>query len=168
MSTLSPEERLQVYVVRCLRDILPADCEFRAIEQGVHLRGTDEERARAWMRLMNKGVRPGVCDLHFWWRGVYLTIELKWGSNTVTDTEAAFMLSIRRCGFHAAAAWSAAEVEQIIVAAGIPLSGGMAYIDARLAIEQPTKPRTKPRAPKPKPDAALIRRIEAVRARRIF
>jgi hypothetical protein len=170
VTVLTPEERLQVYVVRRLRDILPADAEFRAIEQGVHLRGTEEERARAWVRLMNKGVRPGVCDLHLWWRGVYLTIELKWGRNTVTEAEGKFIAAIRRAGFLADAAWSAAQVETIIRSAGIPLSGTMADIDARLAIEQPVKPRTAPRArsPKPKPDAALIRRVEAVRDRRIF
>ena len=144
-SDLNPEERLQVYVVRRLEDILPAGVEFRAIEQGIKFRGDPVQRMRAWQRLVNKGVKPGTTDLHIWWNGRYATIELMVGRNTVTDHEARFMASIQRNGFYAGAAWSAAEVEAHILAAGIPLSGTMGDIDARLALEQPAKPPRKPR-----------------------
>ena len=76
------------------------------------------------------------------------------GGNTVTDAEASFMASIQRNGFYAGAAWSAADVEAHLRAAGIPLSGAMGDIDARLALEQPAKPARKPSSRKPRAQPA--------------
>lgn len=167
---LKPEERLQVYVVRRLRDVLPRDCEWCAIEQGVKLSGTPIQRANAWKRLENKGVKAGVVDLHFWWQRQYACIELKWGKNPVTDAEERFMAGIQAAGFYAAAAWSAAEVERHLTASGIPLSGTLDGIDARLEVEAPPrKPRkasSKPRAEKPERKALAA--MERARARGVF
>lgn len=151
VSALKPEERLQIHIVRRLRDILPRDCEFRAVEQGVFLHGSPTQRMAAWQKLLNKGVKAGTTDLHFWWQGKYLTIELKAGKNTVTDAEAAFMNAIIAAGFYAAAAWSAQQVENILRLYRFPLSGTMAGIDERLAIEAP--PRKAPKKPSGKPRA---------------
>ena len=149
--TLKPEERFQVYAVRRLRDILPRDCEFRAIEQGILLSGTKQQRINAWQRLLNKGVKAGTVDLHFWWQRHYVAIELKVGSNTATDAEEQFINAIVRAGFYGGVAWSAMDVEQHLKAAGIPLSGTMAGIDERLAVEAP--PRKAPKKPSGKPRA---------------
>lgn len=157
---LKPEERFQVYLVRRLRDVLPRGCQWCAIEQGVKLTGTPIQRANAWKRLENKGVKAGVVDLHFWWREQYACIELKWGTNTVTEAEERFMQGIRQNGFYASAAWSAAEVEKHLVEAGIPLRGILSDIDARLAIEAPPR---KPRRASSKPRAAAPTR-KALRA----
>lgn len=166
---LKPEERFQIFVVRRLRDILPLDCEFRAIEQGVKFSGTTVQRMAAWQRLQNKGVKAGTTDLHFWWNRIYLTIELKAGRNTVTDAEDRFMKAIRAAGFCAGAAWTAMQVEALIRGAGIPLTGTLTGIDERLAVEAPESAPRKPSKPRAEPPSkAGLRALERLRAKGLF
>ena len=66
---LQPEERFQVFVIRRLREILPADVDVWAIEQNSNLDTREEKQRiaaiRRWQRLLNKGCIPGVVDLQY-------------------------------------------------------------------------------------------------------
>jgi hypothetical protein len=135
-----PEEHLQILIVRRLEDILTAQVVWTAIEHGVTYSGTPLQRQLQWRRLKNKGVRESILDLQFTWphpSGLLhavcqLALELKVGRNTATDGQLGYIDRASAIGVHTGVAWSAAEAETIMRAAGLPMNGSLHGIDQQL------------------------------------
>ena len=167
---LDPEERFQVFLCRRLDEILPPDVDFWAVEHGTKGRGTPLQRAIQWQRLLNKGVRPGIVDLHFSWPGHYGVLELKWGKNKPTDEQIKFLDRRRAHGHYTGVAWLPSQVEDILRRSWrLELSGTLADLDAKLlSYEAPKKPRAPSKPKPPKPKRGQLNALARARARGVF
>ena len=170
---LQPEERLQVFVIRRLREILPADVDVWAIEQNSNLDTREEKQRiaaiRRWQRLLNKGCIPGVVDLHFSWPGSYGVMELKWGKNGLTGEERKFLQRRAEHGHKTAACWTAGDVENALREWGIELTGSMRGVDERLAIEAAVRKPARARKPMTvKPSRRALNAVARARGKGVF
>lgn len=162
------EHRLQQAVHVYLTRALPPDAIHTSVDAG---QGRMDPIAGAHRR--ERGCRAGWPDLQIIWRGQFHGIELKGPKGRLSDNQVAVAEAIITAGGWWAECRSVEEVEATLRSWAIPLRATAwsgADVDARLAARDAAPPARKPspRFAKPKPDAALIRRVEAVRARRIF
>ena len=161
------EHRLQQAVSVYLTRALPPDTFWTSVDAG---QGRMDPIAGC--RRRERGIKAGVPDLLLCWRGRLHGIELKFGKGTLSDNQVAIANEILAAGGLWAMCRSVEEVEVVLRRWGLPLRATAwagTDIDARLAARD-AAPKSKPRtrSPKPKPDAAMIRRLEAVRARKMF
>lgn len=145
---MRPEDRLRARCRLFLQGVLMPPCYFTAIEHGQKLRGTKEERARAWGRLKAQGIKTGLADLFVWaTERRFIAIELKVGSNTTSDAQDVFGAAMVTLGHPYEVCYSVEQVGQVLERHDVPLAAGWREIarghDAALAVEAPRKSRGK-------------------------
>lgn len=153
------EHVLQIACKQWLSEALPPAVMWTAVDKALPMSGADRHRAMMIMaRLKARGVKNGVLDFHFWWHGIYLAVELKVGKNTPTDDEDDWITGLRREGFRAEVAWSAAQLEHWLRDAGFPVRTSSKGIDERLPLREPPKRSrpSKPRQERPSSRAVAI------------
>ena len=149
------EARLRARVRMFLKDCLPAPVYFTAIEHGVKLVGTKEQRERAWGRLKAQGVKTGLADIFVWSPGRFLALELKSGKNTTSDAQDAFRDALHALVHSYAVCWTVEDVGLALIRHDIALPANWHFQsmhhDAALATDRHKAVRkpSKPRQPKP-------------------
>jgi hypothetical protein len=129
-----PEAVLQTAIAKQLRWLIaPARvCNndgviWFAIEQasGKKATGVDARTGKrfdhAGLRNKAKGVRSGVPDLHFTYKGRSFWIELKAGKNDTSDNQDEMHRELRRAGCSVAVCWSLEQTLAQLRGWGIPL-----------------------------------------------
>ena len=110
------EQQFQQSVAAYLERVLPPDVFWTAVGHG----GGGRVRGAI---LKSMGVRPGVPDLIFLYRGRFLAIELKSAKGRVSPAQSECMRLIVAAGGIWASARTLDDVERILVAFGVPMKG---------------------------------------------
>ena len=110
------EDDLQRAVVEYLRWALPADAEYYHIPNG------GKRPLREARRLVGLGLRAGMPDLGFVWRGRALFIELKTRDGTASAAQLQMHRKLTYCGCPVAVCRSVPQVEAWLRDQGIPLT----------------------------------------------
>lgn len=138
-----------------LKDCLPAPCFSTAIEHGVKLVGTKEQRERAWGRLKAQGVKTGLADIFVWSPSRFLALELKAGKNTTSDAQDAFRDALHALGHSYAVCWKVEDVGLALIRHDIALPANWhlqaIHHDAALATDRHKAVRKVVRPVKAKP-----------------
>jgi len=161
----SSEHKTQAAVHVFLCRALPPDAVHTSIDAG---QGIMDPIAGAKRR--DRGCRAGWPDLQIIYNGKFHCIELKTANGRLSDNQRTCANAIIAAGGAWGCCRSVEEVEALLRAWGLPLRAHTwcgAEVDARLAARE-LVPAKRTRARKPSPDPALLRRVEAIRARRIF
>ena len=169
---MRPEDRLRARCRLFLDGALLPPCFYTAIEHGLKMRGTQEERERAWGRLKAQGVKTGLADLFVWAPGYFHAIELKSGKNDTTDAQDVFRDALKAMGHGYEVARSVTQLGDALAANLIPLAANWriqaAHHDAALAVDRPAKKARTPRANPTRPTRQQVAKIAGMRARTLF
>lgn len=154
----------------------------RVVLQPMHVTGilgenqlTDNARARARAR----GIKSGVHDVYVAQMGARsLWIELKFGSNKMSDAQREISRQLTACGIHNACCNDMGEVLYALRNSGFQLHANadnlateyQARADAavRAAEDKAVRPYKRGRPRTQRPSSAQTRRVEAVRGRQMF
>lgn len=118
---IPPEHRLQIDVTKWLRLALP---ESRLAQLEVWWTAIDHAAAHSALvgRLRKaRGVRPGIPDYWFLFRGRVITIELKTDDGDTSDSQDATQIALEAAGAWWHCARSGEAVEAILRRHGLPL-----------------------------------------------
>ena len=140
------EHVLQIAVKQYLTTALPPAVLWTSVDKGQRHAGNNTLRIKMANKIKSRGVKNGVPDMHFWWSGIYLAVELKVGKNDTSDDQDKWIEGLRREGFRAEVAYTVTDVENALRSAGFPVRESARGIDERLPLREPPKVSTK--APK--------------------
>ena len=173
MTFRSPEHRLQAWTDRLLDRVVLPPMWTTAIDHAHQT--TDNARARA----RGRGVKSGIPDVYVCQgeptRSAW--IELKRGRNSTSGAQDDVHAALAACGLPVSTAYDLAEVLSALRAAGFRLHPNADNICAELTARLDASDREARAAPKsyvakkpraPKPTAAAVRRLNAVRGRVMF
>lgn len=151
-----PEHALQVAAKQWLTIALPPEVLWTAVDHGSHFSSADPDAGmRQWARLKARGVKTGIPDLHFWWNGVYLAVELKTGDGRANDTQGMWLDRLRRNGFRGEIAYTLEDLDRHLREAGFPVQWALPPVAPKPAAG-PKKRTSKPRPPRPTKRALKI------------
>lgn len=153
------EHVLQIACKQWLSEALPPEVVWTAVDHGSYFGGGTQSGVRMWARLKSRGVKTGIPDFHFWWRGIYLAVELKAAGGKPSEDETAWIIKLQNNGFLAFIAWSVSDLERHLREAGFPVRTSAKGIDERLPLREAPKPARKsgkPRQPRPSAKAIAI------------
>ena len=150
-----PEANLRARCRIFLNACLSAPSFYSSIEHGQKLRGTQEQRQRAWGRLKAQGVKTGLADVFVWAPGFFLAVELKARKNTTSDAQDAFRDAMLILGHGYAVCRSVEAFGEALAAHGVTMAAAWriharchdAALDGAFVVRK-RKP-SKPRQPKP-------------------
>jgi len=140
----TPEELLQISVIKYLRVALPSGAVVRSIDHGVKM---NESRR---IKLHARGVRAGLPDCMLWWNGRHAQIELKVGTPQ-SAAQKDFQALMDAQGFPYAICRSLEDVEAALRGWGWPVGASVQVP----AVELTAPPKAKSsRVSKPRPQRA--------------
>jgi len=168
-----PEARLRARCRMWLDQFLPSPGTFTAIEHGRAHSGTPAQRAREWQRLKAQGVKTGLSDIMIWYRGRFIGVELKAGTNTASAAQEDFGRAMIANGFQWSVVRSVEGLATVLHQHGVPLSLTAPHVasgyDRELATAEPVKKSRRPAAPqKAKAEPAKLAVMARARARGVF
>ena len=151
------EHVLQIACKQWLSEALPPEVVWTAVDHGSYFGGGTQSGVRMWARLKSRGVKTGIPDFHFWWRGIYLAVELKAAGGKPSEDETAWIIKLQNNGFLAFIAWSVSDLERHLREAGFPVRTSAKGIDERLAYRETPKPARKSgKSRQPRPSSKAI------------
>lgn len=145
-----------------LSKALPPDAFFTAIDAA----GKMSERLR--MIRKARGLKSGIPDWFIGWNKIVLWAEQKIKDGRLSDNQELRRDEILRAGFHWCEFRTLEELEYHLRRVGIPLRAVVMTPVERDAWLAAPRLKKASRARAPRPDAARLRKIAAVRSRVIF
>lgn len=120
---MRPEDQLQASVARFLDRVLPSASWWTATANGAHLAGDARSRAMQANRMKATGIKKGTPDILILHDGRLLSIELKAAKGKLSDAQADVADAITNAGGGYTVSRSIEDVQEYLIAMGVPLRG---------------------------------------------
>jgi len=118
---MRPEDHLQASICQFLDRALPTDAWYCSVPNGSVLAGTPAKRAMQMNKLKRTGLKVGAPDLFVLFMGQFLALEVKSPKGVVSDNQKITATDIRLAGGAYTIVRSVDDVEDELLAFGIPL-----------------------------------------------